>query len=90
LLSYIYIKDKKKNSPFSCTQSFFMADFYSRFFKKIFQVCGKAFFTPTKPIIDDYSKQLDQKEKQRLTAYFIGGLSRSLLPVGTYAQDLLV
>lgn len=85
LLSYIYVKDKKKTSPFSCTQSFFMADFYSRFFKKIFQVCGKSFFEASRGVIDLCAKNLEQKETQRLTTFYIGGLSRSLLPVGTYA-----
>ncbi|CAD8130294.1 unnamed protein product [Paramecium sonneborni] len=88
--TYIYGKNRNRQSPFSATQSFFMSDFYFRLFKKMFQVCGIAAFYSTKEIIDEYIEQFDQREKQRLVSCYLTALHRSLLNVGSYIQDSFI
>ncbi|CAK85751.1 unnamed protein product (macronuclear) [Paramecium tetraurelia] len=88
--TYIYGKNRNRQSPFSATQSFFMSDFYFRLFKKMFQVCGIAAFYSTKEVIDEYIEQFDQREKQRLVSCYLTALHRSLLNVGSYIQDSFI
>ncbi|CAD8186301.1 unnamed protein product [Paramecium octaurelia] len=88
--TYIYGKNRNRQSPFSATQSIFMSEFYFRLFKKMFQVCGIAAFYSTREIIDEYIEQFDQREKQRLVCCYLTALHRSLLNVGSYIQNSFI
>ena len=51
-----------------------MSDFYFRLFKKIFQVCGIKAFEATRDVIDEYIKEPENREKQRLVSCYLTAL----------------